>query len=273
MRFMRFFLLASCMVASAAAASSSAAQPSRPKAQKGVMKFPPPVTAIETPFSLNAPLGQRTESVEFRAAYSMNEQDRQTASGAMPRIRENAALAGFNLDKGGWSYRQIVCSVFPGHLLLFFSRENGASDVSEFSAILGRGGKGFVHILPILRRSYALSPPAPTNPLSIAAFNLIRDQENPHEKMDWVTTGLCYAALTGARVMLPERAGNRTQANVPLGLNPLLQVGADGSAAIRFDDLEAPQRPREWDLSFDSHGKLVQVAVTPVLPSAIKALP
>ncbi len=273
MRFMRLFLLISCVLASTVAASSIAAQATGPKAQERVMKIPPPVTEISTPFALDAPPRQRTESIEFRDAGAMGALERQTISGAMPRIRENAALAGYDLDKGRWSYQQIVCPIFPRHLLLFFSRENGASDVSEFSAILARGGKERVRILPILRRSFALSPPAPVNPLTISAFNSIRAQEDPHRKVDWLTTGLCYAALTGTHVVLPRQAGNDKRGDVPLGMNPLLLVGADGSAAIRFDDVETPEMTKEWKLTFDSHGKLLQVAVTPVLPFTIKSLP
>ncbi len=273
MRFVRFSFSISCVLAAAFAVFSCSAQPAGQKAQKGVVKFPPPVTEFNTPFDLNAPPSERTKSVAFRPEGSMTAEDRKAAAGAMPAIRERAALAGFDLGKGRWTYQQIVCPAFPTHILLFFLRNNGPGDVSEFSAILPRDGKGAVRVLPILRRSYALSPPAPVNPLTISAFNWIGAQEHPHKKMDWLTASLCYAALTGTRVVLPEQAGNQPGADVPLAMNPLLQVGLGGGAVVRFDDVEAPRQLKEWDLTFDNRGKLLQVAVTRVPALVVKPLP
>jgi hypothetical protein len=273
MQLSRLSLSASCVFVAALLVSSCAAQSARQETQTRVKKIPPPVTTISTPFELNAPPSERTKSIAFRPEDSMTAQDRQAVAGATPVIRKDAALAGFDLDKGRWTYKQIVCPVFPQPILLFFSRNNGVGDVSEFSAILPQNGKGAVRIVPILRRSYALFPPAPVNPLTISAFNWIGAQEHSHKKVDWLTTGLCYAALTGTRVVLPQQAGNHTEAGVPLAMGPLLQVGADGSAVVRFDDVGAPQRPKEWDLTFDNQGKLLQVAVTPVPALQVKPLP
>ncbi len=254
------------------AISASSAPAASQKAHKGIVKFPPPETEIRAPFALHAP-SRQAGSIAFRAEDSMTAPDRQAAAGAMPAIRKSAALAGFDLDHGRWTYQQIVCPVFPNHVLLLFSRNNGAGDVSEFSAAVPRNTEDAARILPILRRSYALFPPAPANGLAISVFNWIRAGENPRKKAPWLTTALCYAALTGTRVVLPEPAGKNTKAGVPLAMSPLLNVGADGSAVIRFDDVEAPQHPKEWDLAFNSDGELLRVTVTPVPALRVTPLP
>ena len=203
----------------------------------------------------------------------MTAQDRQAVAANWPVIQKDAVLQGFNLDKVKWTYQQIICPVFSKHILLFFSHNQGVGNVSEFSVVVPRTGKGVVRILPILRRSYALSPPASVNPLSIAIFNGIRAHESPGRKVDWLTVGLCYAALTGTRVELPEQAGNGPKADLPQAMNPLLQIGADGSAVVRFDNVETPQQIKEWALSFDSHGRLLHVAVTPEVALKVTSLP
>ncbi len=225
------------------------------------------------PFALDVPPAERINSVEYLSGHSMAVQDRQAVARARALIWTKAVRAGFDLDKGKWTYQQIVCPVLPRHILLFYSRNRGVDDVSEFSAILLRNSNAAVRILPILHRSYALFPPAPVNPISISDFNLLRAQDNPGKKVDWLTTSLCYAALTGAHVVLPRQAASHSDVDVPLGMNPLLQIAVDGSATVRIDDLEAPQRPKEWKLSFDKNGNLLHVAVIAVAPLKVTPLP
>jgi hypothetical protein len=85
----------------------------------------------------------------------------------------------------------------PEHLFLRFTRNDGAGDVSLFSASIPRG-EGRVRIIPIQRRGYSLFSPAPINAMTISAFNHIRDEERSDQAPDWLGTGLCYAALAGA---------------------------------------------------------------------------
>lgn len=223
----------------------------------------PPAAEASSPFAIDAPASQRAQAIAFLSQDSMTAQDRQVVRDASPAIGKEAALRGFDLQRGNWSYQQIACPVFPGHLLLLYLRDNGVGDVSRFSAIVPRDGNGPVRVLPILRRSYSLFTPAPVNPLTIAAFNVLRAHEHPDRKVDWLATGLCYAALTGAQVELPPVASGPANQSI-LVMNSLLQVEEDGSAAVRFFDVEHPLQTKSWDLTFDKDGKLMKVAVTPV---------
>ncbi len=118
-------------------------------------------------------------------------------------------------------------------------------------------------MLPILRRSYSLFTPAAVNPITIAAFNAIREHEHLDRKVDWLATGLCYAALAGSDVKIPRVASEGNQ-GISLVMNSVLQVEEDGAAVVRFFDVSDPGQTKSWDLTFDKDGKLMSVAVTPV---------
>jgi hypothetical protein len=56
-------------------------------------------------------------------------------------------------------------------------------------------------------------------------------------------------------------------------MHPLLEIGAGGISVIRFVDIAAPQRPKEWDLTFDKNGKLLTVANSTVAVPKVNLLP
>lgn len=234
------------------------------KTQNSSARILPPVAEVSSPFAIDAPPSQRANAIAFLSQDAMTVEDRQAVRDAAPAIREKAALQGFDLQRGAWNYHQIACPVFPEHILLLYSRINGAGDVSKFSAVVPRDGNGAVRVLPIERRSYSLFTPVPVNPLAIAAFNVIRAHDHPDSKFDWLATGLCYAALTGSDVKLAPVGKALANQNIALIMNSVLQVEQDGSAAVRFFDVEDPQRAKSWELTFDKNGKLMRVAVTPV---------
>ena len=86
----------------------------------------------------------------------MSASDRKAASDAMATIKAKAAVQGFDLSLDKWSYRQIVCPVLPDQIFLLFERNNGAHDLSMFSAVLPWSGQGSMLILPIMHRGYSL---------------------------------------------------------------------------------------------------------------------
>lgn len=199
---------------------------------------------------------------------------------AWPAIEQKAARLGFDLGQGSWTYRQMVCPIFPRHILLRYTLDGGIGDVSRFTAVAPRDGREPVRIVPILRRGFSLYTPAPSNALSIAVFNDLRVHENRGQKVDWLTAGLCYAALTGAQVVLPSAARANTRSNAFVyQMDPLLKIGDRGAATVRFLDVERPQRPVEWSLDFDKTGRLLTVTLshfggmTPKLIPAPKMLP
>ena len=128
------------------------------------------------PFSTVATRQTPLYTVEFRSEDQISQQDRLLLADAESSIAEHAGFAGLEFSKSDWKYRQIVCPTFPNHLFVQFTRNNGAGDVSVFSASIPRNGNGRVRIVPILKRGYSLFSPAPINALTISAFNHIRSR-------------------------------------------------------------------------------------------------
>jgi hypothetical protein len=200
---------------------------------------------------------QTAASIEFRSYEKMTQQDRDLAANAESSIGERVGADGMEFSKGQWTSEQIVCPALPNHLLLQFTRNNGKSDMSVFSASIPRGGEGRVRIIPILRRGYSLFSPAPINELTISAFNHILAEEASGAAPDWLGTGLCYAALAGAhpRAATADAQDSRMLTDVAPGAQA---ARLRGGAVISFTDLSAMPQPMEWTLTFDGKGRLLQ---------------
>jgi hypothetical protein len=215
------------------------------------------------PFSPVTEDSGRAHSIEFLSQDRMAQRDRDRSADAEAMIGERAGFAGLEFNEGKWSYRQIVCPALPNHLFLQFTRNDGAGDVSLFSASIPRGGEGHVRIIPIQRRGYSLFSPAPINALTIAAFNRIRAEERSDQAPDWLGTGLCYAALAGAHPQAAPRTENAEGTEFPAAMSAVLQIPNDGGAIIRFTDVAAAPRPMEWTMTFDGKGKLLKATHLP----------
>ncbi|MGA2569209.1 MAG: hypothetical protein ABSF23_01705 [Terracidiphilus sp.] len=269
---------------SAAGGAQTSSKP--PDASYGAAPLPPnaPAESYRTatvpagrplaPFSTDVLLPGSARQIEFRSEAQMSAQDRDLATGAQSSIRQDAELAGMEFDKGKWAYRQLVCQAIPGHLFLLFERDNGAGDVSLFSAAVPRGNKGRVRVIPVERRGFSLFSPASVNPITISAFNHIRADEPQEKSPDWLATALCYAALAGAHPMTSPPPEESAGANPALVFPPTLEVGAGGESTVRFVEVAAWHRPMQWILAFDAKGQLLKVTkfatpvyeVTPINP-------
>jgi hypothetical protein len=230
------------------------------KAERRPMPFPP-----------GGESSDHATSVEFRAYDRMTPRDRDRAADAESSIGERAGFDGLEFNQGKWAYQQIVCPALPNHLFLQFTRNNGAGDLSVFSASIPRGGDGHMRIIPILRRGYSLFSPAPINALTISAFNHIRAEEPAGETPDWVTTGLCYAALAGAHPQMGPAEETVIQ-KLPAAPPGLLVIPLRGGAVIRFTDVAATPRPMDWTMTFNGKGKLLKATHAAVPHSRDKAV-
>jgi hypothetical protein len=224
---------------------------------KDVRPYDPPV-----PFLPGAQTPGPVQTIEFRTAEQMSQQDRNLLADAQSSIAERAEFAGLEFNQGQWSYFQMVCPALPNHLLLRFTRNGGAGDVSLFSASIPRSGAGHVRIIPIQRRGYSLFSPAPINALTISAFNHIRAEEPAESTPGWLATGLCYAALAGAR---PQAAlyENPAAQNSPMAAPAMMEILGNGGAVIRFTDVAASSRPMEWTMTFNGNGRLLKATHSP----------
>lgn len=202
--------------------------------------------------------GSAPAVIEFLAPGQMTEADRELEAGAESSIAARAGTADLEFNQGQWTYRQIVCPALPNHLLLRFTRDNGARDQSVFTASIPRNGQGHVRVIPLIRRGYSLWYPAPVSAITMAAFNQIRREEGSAAGTDWLQTGLCYAALAGADpVVGPLISGATMHQPAP----PLaeMEIPTTGGAIVRFTDQASLPHPTLWTMTFSPGGALLKV--------------
>jgi hypothetical protein len=224
---------------------------------------PDPVPA--KPFSTHATRQTPLYTVEFRLADQLTEKDRLLLVDAESSIAEHAGFAGLEYQQNNWNYRQIVCPTFPNHLFLRYTRNNGAGDMSVFSASIPRNGEGRVRIVPILKRGYSLFSPAPINALTISAFNHIRTEEGEAANSDWLGNALCYAALAGSQPeIVPRDVEPAVHKPIPALTAALdVETRAHGLQVIRFDDAAAHPHAMEWTMTFTHQGRLTKATHKP----------
>jgi len=233
-----------------------------------------PDAGVAIPFAANAPPSETADPLRFLSQDQMAAADGALAATADPEIRRDAALAGFDLGLANWSYRQLVCRALPAHLFLVYESRNGPGDVSIFSVAIPRGGSGRARVIPVARRGYSLFSPT----LAIAAFNRIRGDEPENKSVDWLATGLCYAALAGAHPVLSSASKNSTGAAAPsasaaLDFPPTLEIAATGDSTVHFVDAANERRPTEWALTFSQKGQLLAVGHFAAPIFAVSELP
>ncbi len=250
--FAALLVLACCAACTAVHAQEDSSAAAPPNAR------PVPQQAVPTPFPPGAGPLEMAHSIQLRSADRMSEPDRLLEADAESSIAERAGYADIAFNQGRWSYEQLVCPALPNHLFLRFTRNNGAGDVSLFSASIPRNGAGHIRIIPIQRRSYSLFSPAPINALTIAAFNHIRAEDKPDAVPGWLGTGLCYAALAGANPAAAQLNTMTGPQKYPQASSPILQILPKGGAVIRFTDMSARPRPMAWSLIFNGKGKLLK---------------
>jgi hypothetical protein len=233
-----------------------------------------PVPKVKTlaPFSEVGASSAFAHFITYRPEDQMNEGDRTLAIKSLPAIRDEAALAGIDFDNARWTYQQLECQAVPGHLLLLYQGNGRAGDASLFSASIPREGKGHVRVIPVERRGFALFSPAPVNPLAMAAFNRMRAEEPNAQSPDWLSTSLCYAALTEPRLETSLTPQQAPSSNLALPFPPTLEVGQEGESTVRFVDVATPAQPMQWALTFDAKGQLVKALHFPAPAYASKII-
>ena len=224
---------------------------------------PAQTNEISPPFSVEVSTSERAKRIEFRSESQMTPEDRRLVADAASMIQKMADVEGIEFNRDKWNSQQMICPALPDHIFLLFTHNGGVGDVSEFSAAISRSRVGHVRIVPIQRRGYSLFSGAPINAMTISTFNQIRADERSNESRDWLTTGLCYAALSGAHLDISP-ATEKQEDDQTFGLTtPIIQVLGRGGVIIHFVVAASTPHPMEWTLEFDVKGKLLKATDTP----------
>lgn len=220
----------------------------------------------------DVPLSAHPSSLNLLPSAAMSSSDSEAVRAAWSQLEQSAAIEGFDLSENHWTYQQISCPAFPHHILLEFTEGTGTRDLSMFSAVVPRNGSEPARILPILRRGISTYSGSAASPIAITTFNRLRPQILAPD-VDWLTLGMCYAALRGVHVVLPNAETEQADGLAGVDTAPLVQISANGAMVIQFSDIESLQEPKRWEMSYDSKGKLLTTSVTQIHPPAMKVIP
>ena len=225
--------------------------------------------SVAAPFPMDKISG-RSAMLEFRTPDKMTTADRELAEASEAEIARRAALQGFYLRSNsagiasgpaGWDFEQAVCPVFPEHLILEYSHSNGPGDVTLFSVVIPRAN-GHVRVIPVRRRGYSLLTPSSSNALTINDFNHMVTEGRSGLPADWLTLGLCYAALAGGHVRASLQAQTPDEEAYPLFGPAKLIVDEKNTAEVSFADISPRRKAMDWKLTFAQSGRLLKVQHT-----------
>lgn len=203
----------------------------------------------------------RRNALEYRTESEMTPADRDLVLNAEGTIAERAHFDDLDFDAAPgnpWLMQQAVCPVLPNHLIVQFTRNRGQGDLSVFTAILPRYPGSRIRIIPVQKRGYSLFSPAPVNAVTLSVFNRIFTEEKSAAPPDWLTLGLCYAAMAGTRPKAELSAADPRAEQFPLARPATLLMEKDGAEKIIFVDRSALPAPMEWTMIFNRQGKLVK---------------
>jgi hypothetical protein len=234
------------------------------------------VLAAGLAFSCRAALGQTahggivpplpTESytvLEHRPADAMSADDDAVVRTKQHAITMEAAMFGYDLNQGRWSYDETECPDIPNALLLHYrtaAAANGAQ--SLFTAIVPRG-QGRVLVNPVLYHGATPFEAAIGQKRTMSVFNQAVPAEIAKRDVQpdghWLTLAICFAEIAGSEPRVPEHPDLET----PLTRAPLPTIRLSepkGTMEIQFTGREAPTDYTVWNISVNAQGRAVDAS-------------
>jgi hypothetical protein len=215
-------------------------------AQSGIVPAPPTVSYTV---------------LEHRAADAINAEDAAVIRAKRHEITMEAAMFGYDLNHGPWSYDETECPAIPNALLLHYrtaAAANGAH--SLFTAIVPRG-QGRVLVNPVLYHGATPFEAAIGQKRTMSVFNQAVPGETAKQDVQaeghWLTLAICYAEIAGSEPRVPEHP----ELEVPLvkAPPPTIRVSeAKGTTEIQFTGREAPTEYTVWNIGVNSQGRVVE---------------
>ena len=201
--------------------------------------------------------------LEHRASDAMSPDDAAVVRSRQHEITMEAAMFGYDLNRGHWTSDETECPAMPNALLLHYRTNadtNGAQ--SLFTAVVPRE-KGRVLVNPVLYHGATPFEPAIGQKRTMSVFNQMVPadiaQKDVQPEGPWLTLAICYAEIAGAEPRVPEHPELET----PLvrAPPPTIHVSeAKGTMEIQFTGREAPTDYTVWNISVDKKGRAVEAA-------------
>jgi hypothetical protein len=210
--------------------------------------------------------GQPTVSytvLEHRAADAMSADDAAVVHAKQREITMEAAMFGYDLSHGRWSYDETECPVIPNALLLHYRTAPAANGAkSLFTAVVPRG-QGRVLVNPVLYHGATPFAAAIGQNRTMSVFNQVVPAEIAKQDLQpdghWLTLAICFAEIAGAEPRVPEHPELETQLiRAPA---PTLRVSeVKGTTEIQFTGREALTDYTVWSIGVNAQGRAVEAA-------------
>jgi hypothetical protein len=226
--------------------------------------------------SYGAALGQTAQSgivpappaasytvLEHHSADAMSPGDVAVIRAKQHEITTEAAMFGYDLSRGRWSYDETECPAIPNALLLHYRTAAAAGGAqSLFTAIVPRG-QGRVLVNPVLYHGATPFEAAIGQKRTMSVFNQAVPAEIAKQDVQpeghWLTLAICYAEIAGSEPRVPEHP----ELEAPLVKAPIPTIRlseARGAMEIQFTGREAPTDYTVWNISVNNQGRAVDAS-------------
>jgi hypothetical protein len=199
--------------------------------------------------------------LEHRPADAMSPDDAALLREKQHAITMEAAMFGYDLNRGRWSYDETECPDMPNDLLLHYrtaASANGAQ--SLFTAVVPRGS-GRVLVNPVLYHGATPFEAAIGQQRTMSVFNQAVPAELAQRDVQpgghWLTLAMCFAEIDGSEPRVPEHP--ELEAPLVKAPPPTMRLSeAKGTTEIQFTGREAPAEYTVWNIGVSAQGHAVE---------------
>lgn len=215
---------------------------------------PPQIAAAQSPVARNiAPY----LALEHRSPDQITPDDAAALRAKQSAIAREAAMFGYDLSAGHWTYDQAVCPVIPDAIVLHERSVSHNGAQSLFTAVVPRGDDR-VWVVPILYRDATPWESAIGSERMLSVFNhavpadLAKQAVQPNGQ--WLTLAMCFAEIAGAEPRVPQNP--EIDAALLSAPPPTLHVSQlHGAMDIEFTGLDAPRQYTVWSITVNGAGR------------------
>jgi hypothetical protein len=195
--------------------------------------------------------------LEHRAADQMTADDAGILRARQKDLTFEAAMFGYDLTTGRWTYDQTICPDIPEALVLHYRTTGRNGFQSLFTAVVPRDG-GRVLVNPILYHGATPFQSATGQKRTLSVFNQAVPADIAKEAIQpngqWLTLAMCFAEIAGAEPREPRDADSTP--TMAKAVAPTLHYSsAHGAQEIEFAGREAPGEYTVWTITLNAAGR------------------
>ena len=187
-------------------------------------------------------------------------------------ITREAAMFGYDITAGHWTYDQAVCPDIPDAIVLHERSVSRSGLQSLFTALVPRG-EGRVWVVPILYRGATPFESAIGSERMLSVFNHAVPADIAKQAVQpdghWLALAMTFAEIAGAEPRVPQNPD--VEAGLLSAPPPTLHVSQlRGALEVQFTGREAPRQYTVWSITVNGAGRAL-AAEAQIYPERIYA--